>query len=130
MIHQIDFDYLPPTMNEFLAAANRNRHVYGKLKAEHTSNCAIIAHDAPKFPGRVWIACHWRIKNIKRDPADNTPSALKFILDGLVQAGVITDDSGMVIQPPVIHGWEKSKDEGVLLTIADHPIYQLTQWPA
>lgn len=127
MIESIDIGILPPTLNEMLKAAKANWREYAKLKSEYTRDCELFVIGCPPFPGKIWISCDWRVKTLRRDPADNTPAALKFVLDGLVNAGIIKDDSGYVIQPPVIHQWQVSKDEGVKVTISDKPIYQLTK---
>jgi Holliday junction resolvase RusA-like endonuclease len=127
MIHSINFEILPPTLNEMLKAAKNNWREYAQLKSDYTLDCQLYAIGAPTFSGRVWLACEWRVKTLRRDPADNTPAALKFVLDGMVAAGVIKDDSGFVIQPPVIHWWKQSKNEGVTVTISTKPIYEVTR---
>lgn len=123
---EIVFDYLPPTLNELIKIAKQNPRQYARLKREYTRDCAITALGNPQFTGKVWISCHWHVKTLRRDPADNTPAALKCILDGLVDAGILKDDSGFVIQPPLVHSWELATQEGCKLLISDRPIYTIT----
>lgn len=123
----IELPLLPPTLNEILKAAKKHWSEYSKLKAEYTRDCGIWALGTPSFQGEVWLHFYWKVKTKRRDPADNTPAAAKFVLDGLVQAGVLKDDSGYVIQPPVIHDWEITKEEGLILTISDEPIFRLVE---
>jgi hypothetical protein len=126
MLTRLYFPFLPPTLNEIISAAKSNNgREYSRLKHDYTRDCAIVAMGSPVFAGEVWLAFDWQIKTLRRDPADNTPAAAKFVLDGLVQAGVLRDDSGFVIQPPVVHRWGLASQEGLILTISDRPIYQL-----
>lgn len=122
---EICFDFLPPTLNEIVEVCKDNPHKYASLKRDYTRDCAIASLGAPAFSGKVWLAFHWQVKTKRRDPADNTPAAAKFVLDGLVNAGILKDDSGFIIQPPVVHTWEQAKTEGLTLTISDRPIYEL-----
>lgn len=123
----IAFPVLPPTLNEIIALCKESFHKYARTKDQYTQDCAIWAGRYPAFPGKVWLSFVWHVRTLRRDPADNTPAAAKFVLDGLVDAGILKDDSGFVIQPPVVHSWELSDKEGVLLTISDRPIYQLSE---
>lgn len=116
---------LAPTLNEIIEACKSGW--YGKLKRRYTAECGATSLGCPSFPGRVWLHFHWHIGTLRRDPADNTPAAAKFVLDGLVKSGVLKEDNAEIIQQPVIHTWAKSKPEGLILTISDKPIYQLTK---
>ena len=39
----------------------------------------------------VDVTCTWITKDLRKDP-DNVSAGVKFILDGLVQAGILPDD--------------------------------------
>lgn len=125
MIEKITFNVLPPTLNEIIRLAEEGR--YGSVKKQFTLICAIAASGCPSFPGEVWLACDWRISNFRRDPADNVVASLKFVLDGLVNLGVLKDDSALVIQPPVVHNWIQTNNEGLTLTISTEPIFEALQ---
>lgn len=77
-----------------------------------------------KFPGAVWVSIEWQIKNFANDPIDNLPASLKPILDGLVKAGVLKDDSARVIQTPIVHHVTKGENR-VAIEISDEPIWRM-----
>lgn len=80
-------------LNEYIAAMNSSRYVGNKMKKYNTD----IVHNTARFsrlghftePITLNIT-YWE-PNARRDP-DNILSAKKFILDGLKNAGVITND--------------------------------------
>lgn len=125
MKHTIAIPLLPPTLNEIIKIAKENPHRYARLKKSYTRDCALAALGSPAFPDKVWLSFKWKVKTLRRDPADNTPAAAKFILDGFVDAGILSDDSGFIIQPPVVHFWVLSRVEGVEVTISDRPLFKL-----
>jgi len=83
-----------PSLNEYIGAMNRNRFVGNQMKREHTDLVAQYArvNKLGHFTEPVTIEFHYTEPNNKRD-GDNIVFAKKFILDGLVEAGVLTDDS-------------------------------------
>lgn len=83
-----------PGLNEFIAATNSNRYggaAMKKKQTERVEDAAILAR-LPHINGKVDIHFHWVEPNALRD-LDNIRFAAKFILDGLVKAKVLTDDS-------------------------------------
>lgn len=62
-----------------------------------------------------------QIKNFRRDP-DNISAAAKFVMDGLVEGGIIQDDSLKFIMLPVLHWYEKGNNL-VKVRVADHPVW-------
>lgn len=83
-----------PSLNEYISAMNRNRFVGNKMKKEYTDLVAQYARakDLGHFTEPVAIHFYYTEPNSKRD-GDNIVFAKKFILDGLVQAGVLTNDT-------------------------------------
>jgi Holliday junction resolvase RusA-like endonuclease len=81
-----------PGLNEMLAAANRNRFVGSKLKKEWTETCAQYAFVLKKFESPIFLNISWIEPNAKRD-IDNVAAGIKYILDGLVLAGKIKNDT-------------------------------------
>ncbi len=85
-----------PGMNEIVAAAKSGRgkgNAYSRQKALWTS---LVAHAARKaklghYAAPVSIHCLWREGSARRDP-DNIHAGVKFVLDGLVEAGVVSGD--------------------------------------
>lgn len=91
-----------PGLNEMIGAARQNR--FGSAKQKH-SNTELVAWCAKqaKIPRmqKASLAITWYEKNRQRDP-DNVQSAVKYIWDGLVVAGVLPND-GWQQQGPVSH---------------------------
>jgi hypothetical protein len=61
------------------------------------------------------------VKNLARDN-NNIAAATKYIDDGLVEAGVMADDSLKYIQSPVCHWYVKSSEDMVTVRVANVPI--------
>lgn len=79
-----------PGMNEIIAAAKSHYHRYNEMKQVNTNLVTWVAKKVPRKK-RVFLDITWYCKNRKRDP-DNIAAAVKFIWDGLVEAGVIEND--------------------------------------
>lgn len=81
-----------PGLNQILNVSKSHWAKYHKLKKQYTTLVAILARTClkPCFSS-VHIDIHWFCRNKKRDP-DNICSAKKFLLDGLVAAGILADD--------------------------------------
>ena len=82
-----------PGLNEIIAAAKSHYAKYSTEKKEYTEEVAWLAKKAklPRYE-KSYLVITWYEPNSRRDP-DNVMAGQKFILDGLVQAGVIPDDS-------------------------------------
>ncbi len=79
-----------PGMNEIIAAAKSHYHQYNDMKKVNTEMVTWIAKKIPKKK-RIFLDITWYCKDRRRDP-DNIAAAVKFIWDGLVEAGVIEND--------------------------------------
>jgi Holliday junction resolvase RusA-like endonuclease len=94
MTQELFIPYRFPSLNEYIAAMNRNRFIGNKMKRDcthfvhQTARYARLGH----FTEPITISLTYWEPNARRDP-DNITFAKKFILDGLKEAGVITDDS-------------------------------------
>ena len=95
-----------PSLNDVIDNARANPYGSNREKRRLTELVARQARDAadgarwhaPDVPVRV--ALTWHEPTMRRD-ADNVASAAKFVLDGLVEAGVLRGDSRRwVPQPP------------------------------
>ena len=84
-------------LNTYIRAERSNRYFAAKLKKEETERVAWLSkgHKVEKYP--INIACNWYLKDKKKDP-DNVSFSIKFILDGLVMAGVLENDSQKYIK--------------------------------
>jgi hypothetical protein len=82
-----------PDLNEIIAIAKKHPKAYAKAKSMHTEavawGCAGVPKGQLKMP--VDVTCTWVTKNLRKDP-DNVSAGIKFVLDGLVQAGVLPGD--------------------------------------
>jgi Holliday junction resolvase RusA-like endonuclease len=107
-------------MNEIVAAAKSGRgkgNAYSRQKALWT---AVVARHARSrrighLASPVSVYCVWHEATRRRDP-DNVQAAVKFILDGLVEAGVLAGDRWTDIQS-VSHALVVSSTPGVAVTI-------------
>lgn len=81
-----------PGTNEILNASNNNRHVYNELKRNYTTFVALCAKQAklPVLPPADYTIT-WYCPN-KRKDKDNIMGGQKFIFDGLVAAGRLSND--------------------------------------
>ena len=83
-----------PGFNEIIEAAKQgkgNYQPYARMKEEYTTMVAWLAKKLPAYE-KVALIITWYEPDLRRDP-DNIMGGQKFIMDGLVQAGVIPDDS-------------------------------------
>ena len=87
-----------PGLNEIIAAAKSHYAKYSTEKKAYTEEVAWLAKQArlPKLE-KAYLVITWFEPDRRRDP-DNIMAGQKFILDGLVQAGVIPGDSQKYIQ--------------------------------
>jgi len=96
-------------LNAYIGAMNRNRFMGAKIKREMTELVAYecMAQRIKKGQKIKRLTFLWKHKNKRKDP-DNLEFGKKFILDGMVQAGVLTGD-----------GW---KQLGAVETVHRHVI--------
>jgi len=81
-----------PSLNEYVSAERANRRFGASMKRKETKRVADAAQDLPHLDNPVVVAFKWVEPNMRRD-VDNIAFAHKFILDGLVSAGVLKGDS-------------------------------------
>ena len=110
-----------PSLNDYIAAERKNRQLAAKMKRDETLRVATLAQnsDLPKFEKPVHVYFTWVEPNKRRD-IDNVAFAKKFILDGLVDAGVLKGDSRKYVTGFVDHFATVDKhDPRVMVTITD-----------
>lgn len=83
-----------PGMNDIISEARKHYRASHKQKRFYTELTGKYAKYSkiPKFPGKVKIHIVFCDPNRRRD-RDNIYAGAKFVLDGLVEAGVILDDN-------------------------------------
>ena len=97
--------------NEIVNVARYNRFAGAKQKKEETERCAMwaIAAKLPVFKAPVTLRIRWIEPNRRRD-LDNISGGLKFILDGLVHAGKLPNDTREWVKGIVHEFPEPEKD--------------------
>lgn len=82
-----------PGVNEYVDACRKNKHVGARMKREQQRRVtdAITEYGIKPMETPVDVYIRWHEPNKKRDK-DNVRFAIKFILDGLVEAGIISND--------------------------------------
>lgn len=84
-----DFVYL----NEYINTERRNKYAAAKIKDNLTNEvafqCELKRLEKPQ--GKVDMIFKWHVKG--RHDSDNIAFAKKFVLDGMVQAGLLENDS-------------------------------------
>lgn len=84
-----------PSLNEVIATARGNKFAAARQKKDLTRLIAMNAQvqRVPHYTGPVEIIFAWIEKDYRRDIDNVAGGGTKFVLDGLVQAGVLPDDS-------------------------------------
>lgn len=89
-----------PTLNEMISASKIHFAVYSKMKKKWTNMVWAMAlkEHVDKATEPVVVRMLWfEPAKSRRDP-DNVVASKKFILDGLVKAGVIENDSHKYVE--------------------------------
>ena len=114
---------LPPTLNKIISSARSNIYKSSSEKRKWTQDIAILSHCLhPYGKSKVWLKFEWQVHNQNRDP-DNIAAAAKFIMDGLVAAEIIADDSLLFIGSPILHYYSKAEkwQDSCILTLNTSP---------
>jgi Holliday junction resolvase RusA-like endonuclease len=84
-----------PGLNEYIKFERANKFKAIKLKKQYTDICGLFSKKIKskiKKDTNYSLIINWTVKNNKKDP-DNIYFAVKFILDGMVKAGVLQNDT-------------------------------------
>lgn len=81
-----------PSANQYIEACRKNRYVAAKMKSDTEKGIIQYLGDLPHFERPVKIHFTWVEKNGRRD-LDGCAFGKKFVLDAMVKAHVLTDDS-------------------------------------
>jgi len=94
-IQQLIIPFGLPNMNDIIALSKvkiGRGTLYDKKKKQITEKIIKLIINQKLLPMEsIKITFHWQEKNRRRDP-DNFSAGKKFILDGLVKAGIIEND--------------------------------------
>ena len=88
---------IPPSNNKFQGNGSLGRNYeYQNIKKEWAQLINIYCRPKPPYPiARAKVTLHYYFKDRRRRDPDNYSG--KFILDGLVKAGILVDDSFQII---------------------------------
>lgn len=78
-------------LNEHDSANRANRFAGAKLKETMTNMVALQLIGKPRITSPCFITFHWRYST--RHDFDNIRFACKYVLDGMVKAGVLENDN-------------------------------------
>jgi len=83
-----------PDLNHIIDISKKHWAQYHAFKKKYTQLVAMIARAQLKPVGEypVGIEIVWHCKNKRKDP-DNIAAGKKFIMDGLVEAGILKGDA-------------------------------------
>lgn len=79
-------------LNTYIDVERGNKYAAANLKKSETYRCQLAARKLEKIQKPVGLTLYWFTKDLRKDP-DNVSFAQKFILDGMVNAGVLPKDS-------------------------------------
>ena len=106
-----------PGMNDIIGAARNSRFGSASMKKKWTRifEKASRKQLSPiKHP--VHLECIW-IEGDRRRDLDNVSAAIKFVLDGMIAAGVLVDDSQKLVRS-ISHTVETSRDKSYGVVVA------------
>ena len=115
------FDYPAPPIT-----ANRSYHwrAKGRLTKDIRTATALLARRLPPL-GKCRVSLVWVVTDRRRrDGGENVTPTMKPMIDGLVDAGVVTDDTGdlVVRESPTVKWIPKTEDVAHMeLTITKLP---------
>lgn len=85
-----------PSLNDYIRVCRSNKYQASKFKKKIEEDIMIFLRDLPVFEHPVKMHFHW-IEDNKRRDLDNICFAKKFILDAMVKAGKLQDDSARYV---------------------------------
>lgn len=117
-VYTLDLPYEKPTLS-------MNDRLHWREKAKRTQHIRATVHalarkaKVPTGRASVEVRLHYRPRDNRRRDADNLMPVLKAACDGLVDAGLVADDTPELMQKlmPVIHPAEKGCPGALWLTI-------------
>jgi Holliday junction resolvase RusA-like endonuclease len=97
-----------PDMNTIVEYSKQHWAKYSEMKREHTEKVAWIAKTELEPMQKVDLYFIWYCRNRRKDK-DNIIVGQKYIIDGLVEAGILANDGWKQIGN-IAHEFEVDKD--------------------
>lgn len=120
MIQKLYLDFQFPTLNDYTKALKKFRLEGQRMKTQYTDDvsyqCKI--QKIQPYTQPIQLAFIYYEKRANRDP-DNIVFAKKFILDGLVNAGIVPNDTQKYIKKFTDEWVVDNKNTGVLVIIEE-----------
>ena len=98
-MNKIEIPFRLPSLNEYIKASKVIKGKWNagnQMKQDVQEDIMAYLNKMPKYEKPIRIHFHWVEENKRRD-LDNVCFAKKFILDALVQAGVLADDNRKIV---------------------------------
>lgn len=115
MLETIFLEGRMPGRNEQEYAARVHRLSAAKMKKQYTSHVRRILMPLGLRFEKVSVSCLWIEPNKRRDP-DNIAAAIKYVIDGMVEAKVIENDGWKQVEA-IRHTFEVGDPVGVWLQL-------------
>ena len=97
-----------PSLNEYIKADRSNRYAGAAMKKKYTGIVQLLVRNCKLEPIKYDVAFTW-IKPNNRKDHDNISFAQKFVLDGFVKSGVLSNDNSKHINS-LHHHFEVDKN--------------------
>lgn len=104
-------------LNEYINIERSNKYKAAKIKRDTTFALKMMLLGKPKIKTPTGLKLTWLIPNKRRD-LDNISFACKFLLDGMVKAGLIENDNLNHITE-LHHRFEISDKVGVRIEVLE-----------
>ena len=98
-----------PDLNTIIDKSKKHWAAYSKMKKTHTNRVAWVAKSELEPMKKIDLHFKWYCKNRRKDK-DNIIVGQKFIIDGLVEAGILENDGWKQIGD-IKHSFEVDKEE-------------------
>lgn len=118
MCQMMTLDFRLPTLSEIVNESKKHWSKYSSPKGRYTEVIAMVAGELEPVKGYpVSITFEWECKTRRIDP-DNRLAGAKYILDGLVRAGILCGD-GMKQIVELHHVFKKGSRDAVAVIIEE-----------
>ncbi len=102
-------------LNEYIKAERGNRYHAAKLKREQTDLCSWYVPNV-KIDEPVEIKMIWTVNRLSNDP-DNVSMGAKFVLDAMVERGMLPKDNLTMIKK-LTHEFRRGEQEQVEVRVS------------
>jgi hypothetical protein len=109
----------PPSLNQIINQSRTNKYGANHTKKIWTDKIAHLARSLTPIKGKCWVAVEWTYCRTNSDPDNALAGALKFSLDGLVQAGILEEDTVKHIASPLFFSYAKGKAGMIRILLFD-----------